>query len=412
MLITHIAILSLATIATASELTVLLVGYPSALSGYVQQDFVPAFEAQQKTKVNVLSTDWDGRMDKILVLMAGGTPADVVVTGFYSPYEEGSLGLLEPLDKYLAQWKHTAKFPAPLWDSQKWQGRVMAVPQNIDFRGIGYNKELFSESGLDPNRTPNSWDELRSFTKRLTRLEGDRVAVRGMSLNRGTSGGAAQDLFWFMRQAGLAEINLTDFTSNLNHPDALTALQFMVDLQEAAQGAMPSLSGGFSRGRIAMQRCAPNTIASLQKSNPDMLKEQFGLFPPRRSPDSEPVAHAFINGLAITSASRNKDLAWEFIAALMDDERLYDVQRIAGWIAGRPDLARRMMEVQPRVELWYEMFAYLQASTIPPPRNTAQQEVAALLRKVYNMELAPKTALEQAHPIWNRLLGEWKTTFK
>ena len=71
-------------------------------------------------------------------------------------------------------------------------------------------------------------------------------------------------------------------------------------------------------------------------------------------------------------------------------------------------MLQRMSDVHPRIDLWYNLFEYMQASVIPPPRNTSQQELGNLVLQVYRKQLAPLAALEKAQAIWNRLLDEWK----
>ncbi len=390
----------------AKEITFLAVGYTAAMRKYVQDEVIPVFRQRHGADVVLLNANWNNRMERFMVLTAGGTPPDVICTGSYSPYEEGSLGLLEPLDRYLAQWKYTPRFPDTLWDALKWQGQVVVVPQNVAPRAIGYNKELFAQSGLDPLNPPQDWLSLVQAARRLTRLEGDNVAVRGF-VNT-TAGGAAQQLFWFMRQAGLSEIDTADFTSNLMEPGTLAALETLHELYEAGANDRPILAGTFADGRIAMQYSNPQQIVSIGAVDRDFLINDFGLFAPRRTPTSAPVAHLFTDGLAIPSASNNKDLAWEFIALMMSDEVILETQRVAGFFCGRTDMLQRMMSTQPRIELWYDIFPYMQASIIPPPRDVSQIELGRLIDRVYKLEMAPLTALEQAHTLWTRLLNEWE----
>ncbi len=394
------------TAGAAKEITFLTVAYSGELIKYLQDEVVPEFKKMHNTDVTLLTANWNTRMERIVVLTAGGRPPDVVVTGFYSPYEEGSLGLLEPLDRYLSQWRYTPRFSKGLWEAMSWQGRVYAVPQNLDFRGIGYDKQLFAESGFDPEKPPAGWDELTQYAHRLTLVEGDKVAVRGFAV---VGAGAAQthQLSWFMRQAGLPVVDIDRFKSNLLSSQAVEALETLQTLYEAGQGAMQVMSGDIAQGRIAMRSLAPQTIRSMVASDPDFV-HRLGLFAPRRSRDSTPVAHVFANGLAIPSASKNKDLAWEWITMLTSDDVIFEIQRIGWFFSGRLDMLHRMMEVQPGIEMWYAMEPYLQRSVIPPPRDIAQTELNELILKAYGREISPRAALEHAHALWSRLLGEWK----
>src|SRR5690606_35547277 len=97
---------------------------------------------------------WAERLDRMNILFAAGESPDVVLTGFYSPYEEGSNGMLAPLDRYLDGWQDRHSIPDVVWDTQSWRGNVYVVPQYFDLRSFAYNKNVFAESGYDINTTP------------------------------------------------------------------------------------------------------------------------------------------------------------------------------------------------------------------------------------------------------------------
>lgn len=145
LLVSCLLVLLNITVAGAAELRFLSAGYPAVLLNYMIEKVAPEFERLYGVKVSIESASWDNRMDKIMVSLAGGMPYDIISTGFYSVYEEGSQGLLEPLDKYLADWELTKRFPQPIWEALKWKGSIYAVPQNQDLRTIAYNTRLLAK---------------------------------------------------------------------------------------------------------------------------------------------------------------------------------------------------------------------------------------------------------------------------
>ena len=292
-----------------------------------------------------------------------------------------------------------------VWEALSWRGKIYAVPQNHDLRGIAYNQRLFAEAGLDPQQPPQSWEELIAAARALTRLDGDQVLVRGFARSS-SIGGYAHELFWFMRQAGVPEVDVERLTSNLNRPEALDALRALAELAEASHFTLPPASGSFVEERVAMQRQHPGLFFRVVEQNPD-LADHYGLFAPRRSPSSRPVAHGFVNGLGILAESKAKDGAWRFISFLYEDEVLAGIERVSGFFSGRIDMVERTMEIHPNVVLFYNLFDYFQSSVIPPPRDTAQQEVGRLVQQVYEGRVSPEEALMRSHDLWTRLLAEW-----
>jgi len=401
-------LLTASSVATASaaELRVLSTRPQPELMGYINGELIPKFEAEHGVRVTFEFATWDERVDKLLISIAAGVPYDIVFTGFYSPYEEGSSGLLAPLDGYLERWGNFQRYPAPLWETQKWGGRIYTVPIEVQLRGVGYNVELFARAGLDPNAPPQSWDEILAYTRLLTHL-GDGAAVVQRGFNVPTSGGgAAQNAWWWMRQAGITEIDAGGTRSNLDRPEALEALEFLVDLHEAALTDIPGAGGGLGGGRVAMASLTPDNYRNIIEADANMIGT-IDVFAPRYDRSKEPVAHAFVNGLAITAASTQKDDAWRFIEALLDDDSLANIQRAMGWVSGRPDLIADLTAAYPGMDMFLEIMPYVYGSVIPPPRNVSQQEFATYLTRMFNRQISPQEALVQTHAIWNRLLGEW-----
>jgi ABC-type glycerol-3-phosphate transport system substrate-binding protein len=395
----------------AQELRFLAVGWPLALTEFVNKEVVPSFEAEHGVKVIInTGANWNNRMDKILVSIAGGVPYDLVCTGFYSPIEEGSNGLLAPLDDYLANWSSTRKYPEPIWNTLKWQGKTYVVPQNSALRAIAYNKALFAQSGLDPEAPPQSWEELIRYARLLTRMQGDQVTVRGYSSNTGPNA-YSQDLFWYMRQAGITEFNEATFTANLTQREAMDAFNTMIELSDAGRALSPILSGGFAGERIAMERQYSGMQQKAFSQNPNLIPD-YGLFLPRKNPTSPPVGHGFFDGIGILAASENKDLAWAFIETLYERDTLEQMERISGFISGNLDLVSRHVHFMPKIDLFYNAYAYVTNSVIPPPRTTSQTELGKLLEQAIRKQMSPREALERAQEIWDRLLSEWQATLK
>lgn len=282
------------------------------------------------------------------------------------------------------------------------------MPLEVQIRGVGYNKELFARSGLDTERPPQSWEDMLEYTRILTHsLDNRSLTQRGFQFSTAASGGTSQNFFWWMRQAGITEVNLETGQSNLNHPKAIEALEHLVDLYEAGKLGSSGVSGGIGGGRIAMSSAfTPASFVNTIVANPE-LDGQVGVFAPRYSPETEPIAHTFSNGLAITQASRNKDEAWLFIVEMLKDEALTDIQSAMNWISGRIDLTLEMAEHSPGIDQFLDMFPYLYGSTLPPPRDISQQELAVYLKQVFDGVTSPQEALIQTHEIWTRLLNDW-----
>ncbi|MBP2449301.1 ABC transporter substrate-binding protein [Rhizobium leguminosarum] len=58
-------------------------------------------------------------------------------------------------------------FPGPL-KSVEWDGKYFGVPKATNTIALYYNKYMFKAKGLDPNKPPQTWDELVEDARKLT----------------------------------------------------------------------------------------------------------------------------------------------------------------------------------------------------------------------------------------------------
>ncbi len=58
-------------------------------------------------------------------------------------------------------------FPA-LMQEAKWRGTLYSMPMEATGIALLCNRELFRNAGLDPDRPPRTWDELREYARKLT----------------------------------------------------------------------------------------------------------------------------------------------------------------------------------------------------------------------------------------------------
>ncbi len=113
---------------------------------------------------------------KTLVATAGGVPPDVA--GLWDPMvvQLGSLGALEPLEDLAKAHGITAADYKPVyWNGSHWAGHLYALPSTPAAIALFYNKRIFHENaaklraaGLDPDRPPQTIDELDRYSEVLT----------------------------------------------------------------------------------------------------------------------------------------------------------------------------------------------------------------------------------------------------
>lgn len=108
---------------------------------------------------------------KNLASIAAGNPADVVINDINSVAHRAKQQQATDLTPYInSDFKN--QFYPQLWETVQYGEKPYAVPFNTDTRLLFYNKTAFKEAGLDPEKPPQTWEELENYAKKLDIKEG------------------------------------------------------------------------------------------------------------------------------------------------------------------------------------------------------------------------------------------------
>lgn len=109
--------------------------------------------------------------DRLVALIAAGTPPDVVHFERSIVTEWAAKGLLLPLEHYLPSIEE--KFIPGAMQEVLYKGSVYGVPWGTDIRGLFWNKADFEASGFDAEQGPATMSDLDSMAAKLTRPDGE-----------------------------------------------------------------------------------------------------------------------------------------------------------------------------------------------------------------------------------------------
>ena len=145
----------------------------TGFEGKAVEDLVNKFnKSHNKVKVKMLtiSEPWK----KTLLSIIGGTPPDVIsIVAEWIP-ELSTRGALLPLDDYLEQNMITKDLFIPIfWEMLSLNGHTWAIPTTPTSTALYWNKDLFKEAGLDPERPPVTLSELKEYSRKLTKKKKD-----------------------------------------------------------------------------------------------------------------------------------------------------------------------------------------------------------------------------------------------
>ena len=118
-------------------------------------------------------------------------------------------------------------FPAFMQNSQT-GGKTWGAPFQRSTVVLYWNKDLFKEAGLDPDKAPANWAEQVAFAQKLTKTDGGTTTQWGIQV---PSTGFPYWLFQgFSTQAGAILMNQDGNRTAFDKPEVVEALTYWVDL--------------------------------------------------------------------------------------------------------------------------------------------------------------------------------------
>ncbi len=277
---------------------------------------------------------------KLLTSIVGGVPPDVINQDRFTIGDWASRDAFRSLDDFL-QAEKTAKDPVraedfypAAWNEAVYKKHVYAIPTDIDDRVLYYNKRVFREAGLDPNKPPRTWEELEDYTKKLTKMNADGSFEHiGFIPNYGNSW-----LYLYSWQNGGEFMSNDGRTCTLDNPASVDALKYMVRLYDSLGGynKVNIFQNGFQgaeqdpfyTGKIAMVINGSWVLNGIARYAPDL---DFGVAPPPvpaerlegkgRFAGQKPfITWSGGSSLAIPMGARHPQEAWRFIKWMSSQE--------------------------------------------------------------------------------------------
>ena len=194
-------------------------------------ELIKKFEAANPgIKVKHTHVPYDDFRVKIAAAIPAGQGPDVVQLFYGWLQDYLKAGLLQPLPASDFSAIEVEREFFPIVQQMKVDGKYYALPTAVRSLALFWNKTLFKEAGLDPNKPPATLDELVDYAKKLTKRNpnGDLIQ-EGLTIDMG-----GQDHHWLrevlIRQFGGAPYSADNKTVAYNTDAGVAATQWYIDL--------------------------------------------------------------------------------------------------------------------------------------------------------------------------------------
>jgi len=196
---------------------------PEAITQFNNQ--VKEFQkANPSIHVNSVEYQWTG--PTFAAKLAAGTLPTVFTVPFTDARTLGDNGQIADLTKEVKALPYFSKFnPAVLAEGTTSKQKIVALPTAAYAQALHYNRKLFSDAGLNPNKPPTTWGQLRADAKQITAKTGKAGYVQ-MAKDDNTAGWILTTLVYAL--GGRMEVGTgTSARATLNNSKTVTALNML-----------------------------------------------------------------------------------------------------------------------------------------------------------------------------------------
>ena len=192
-------------------------------------------------------------------------------------------GYAADVTDYVKDMPYPAAYhPALLALSQDAYGKIYGLPHTANGMGLMYNRRLFEEAGLDPDKPPQTWGEVREYARKIrANLEG----VDGFNIrNEGALGGWMSVAL--MVTFGGETVQSVDgqWVAAYNNNAMVAAMRLMHDLRWEDEATTSDISTwgnyalvlDFSAGKTAMTIASADTLGWMIRNLDDLAVDEIG----------------------------------------------------------------------------------------------------------------------------------------
>ncbi len=280
-----------------------------------QQTRVDKFNATHDD-IEVVLEAYGSEFDtKIAAGMGAGDTPDVMYMWNYPAYAAG----LEPLDSYMEKDDYKDNFYETLWDYNSIDGKVYGIPVGFTTHALYYNKDIFAEAGIAEPTNDWTWDDLKKAAKTIT----EKTGKKGFSFQMKPDPYDYEMYLWSNDTAYCDKEG--KLKGNLNSDKAKESFQMFQDMEKEGYAVATEKTGTdeFTSGNTAMFVYGSWSINSFNEAG---LNYGVVDIPAFAGASHDSVSILSSSGISMSSTSKNKEAAWEFIKFWTSEEM--NIERI------------------------------------------------------------------------------------
>ena len=375
----------------------------------INQSLVDAWNADHEMQVELLPVPDAEYAKKLAAAVAAGNPPDVATLDVVAIPEMIRGGILLDITDRAQELEFFDELAQGYIDQATSDGRIYALPENVDASTLFWNKDLFEAAGLDPESPPTNFDEIREYAAAITALGDENHGFYFSGQCPGCNAYTFSPLVW---ASGGDYVNEDGTEATLTSQGLQDALKLYQDLWEngdvqpdAKDDTGANWVSSFGTGKVGMIGLGAFAIAQMEANFPDV---NYGIAP---LPGVDGGASSFTGGdvIAIPANAMNQDAAWEFLEWTLSEEAQVEVYAKSGSLVARESLVDNKYATDPNVQAENEAALlgrtptyYVNAGEIDAPTGPYNLAFQKIIFEGADIE----STLESANQEFQRLLDQ------
>ena len=230
----------------------------------VHEKYIKEWEAANAGwTIAVEVVGWEQCQDKATPLAAAGSPAGMAYVGLRTLKEFAQNDMI--VEVPMTDEEKAAYYPG-IVDTVTTDGTQWGVPIAFSTKALYWNKDLFAQAGLDPEKPPTTWAEEIEMAKTIK----EKTGIPGYGLSAKTFDNTMhQFLHWVYTNNG--QVVDADGNIKLDSPEVLAALQAYKDITPYAEEGPTAYEQNevraiFLDGKVAMIQAAVGAAFRLKET--------------------------------------------------------------------------------------------------------------------------------------------------
>jgi multiple sugar transport system substrate-binding protein len=391
-----VAATAAATGATAKTVTIsvasLIPGSSQAAIDQFNAQVAEFEKANPKIKIKPVEYQWTG--PTFAAKLAAGTLPTVFEVPFTDARTLGDNGQLADLTSYVKALPYFSKYnKAVLAEGTDSKHQIVALPKGAYAQALHYNRKLFAQAGLDPNKPPTTWAQLQKDALAISQKTG-KPGYLEMAKDDNTAGWILTTLVYSL--GGRMERGSgTSAVATLNNPQTVTALNMLHHMRwtDNSMGSnfdygWSDINQAFAAGNIGMYVSGSDVYTNLVQAY-QIDPKIYGLAPLPLAKNK----NAGVLGGGTLAAVKPSAKGAELAAAVKWIDFFYEEPLISKKQAVRNAqtlVANKQPVGVPALPLFNKKQSLLSNSWIKPYINVPLSQMKPFLTGIYNQTIVPE----------------------